>query len=260
MKKTFKFMSLMLAMLASLTTFVACGDDDEDDNNGNQPGTTTGITTNDLVGTWNMPGVQMAYTFTNDQLTVNQWGEEIYKGPYALKDGVLTYSEVSLKLVLLADKSVLVTKRTVENGDLIYEELDFIGIKQGKTVNLTAKDIEGTWFAPEQGRSDFQLGGVTVKGNTFDLIITMWGQRYTGTFTYVNGTMNLKYEKGYTSREPGTGYGTGPGNMNPQTLEATWSNFEEEYWTIPNEDMFFVASGNEAYGFIAGRPCIFKKQ
>ena len=254
-------MSLMLALLACTTTFVACGDDDEDDNNGNQQGTTTGITTNDLVGTWTMPGLQMSYTFTKDQLTINQWGEESYKGAYTLKDGVLNYSEVSNKLVMLADKSVIAVKRTVENGEDKYEELDFIGVKEGKTVNATAKEIEGVWRWPMHGEEDYNRAGLTVKGNTFDLIITPWGQRYTGTFTYVNGMMKLTIEKGYTSRTEGTGGGDMEGNLNPKTLVANWSELYEDYWTMhTGDEMFFVANGNEAYGFVVGLPAIFNKQ
>lgn len=255
--KKFQLMTL-LGLFVCVFTFIACGDDDEDDNNAV---TTIGITTNDLVGTWMMPGTQMSYTFTKELLTINQWGEENYKGAYTLKDGVLSYSEVSNKLVLLADKSVIVVLRNIEEGDLKYDDLDFIGIKQGKTVNATAKDIEGVWRWPMHGQKDYNRAGLTVKGNTFDLIITPWGQRYTGTFTYNNGMMKLTIDNGYTSREPGTGYGSMEGNMDPNTLEAEWSQLDKENWTMQSGDeMFFVANGNEAYGFIVGLPAIFNKK
>ena len=152
-------------------------------------------------------------------------------------------------------------KRTEKLDNLEYEELDFIGIKQGTTVNATAKDIEGTWRWPMHGQKDYNRAGLTVKGNTFDLIITPWGQRYTGTFTYTNGTMKLNIENGYTSREPGTGYGSMEGNMNPNTLEADWSELYTDHWTMQTGDeMFFIANGNEAFSFIVGLPAIFNKK
>jgi len=42
---------------------------------------------------------------------------------------------------------------------------------------------------------------------------------------------------------------------------ANWSELYEDHWTMhTGDEMFFVANGNEAYGFVVGLPAIFNKQ
>ena len=96
MKQT-KFWSLLAFCfcLAGALTFTACGDDDDNTpQTPDVPNTTTGITVDDLVGTWTLAGqdVNYTYTFTQTHLTIKDGTDLQFDGDYTLKDDVLTYN------------------------------------------------------------------------------------------------------------------------------------------------------------------------
>lgn len=295
MNKHFKLLSLFFGLMVATTGFVACGGDDDDDPPAPQPqeqkgGDETpktdsipnppaGITTDDLVGVWKISGMdeRTTYTFTKDKLTIASGDQVGFDGPYTLNDGVITYTTtyeyynqqtqknetreyvVSVKIDLLYDKSVLVWKVLQKNDNGDYYEFSHLMYKDGATINASVNDIQGTWHWYMYGDTEYVRAGLTIKDATFDLIITPWGQRYTGTFTYRNGYIILNTTNGYTSREAGTGDGWGEGNLDPITLEGQWSTLDRENWTIW-ERMPFIANGTEAYGIVANLSALFVKK
>ena len=278
MKQT-KFWSLLAFCfcLAGALTFTACGDDDDNTpQTPDVPNTTTGITVDDLVGTWTLAGqdVNYTYTFTQTHLTIKDGTDLQFDGDYTLKDDVLTYNTtadiynsetgkyestqvaVSQKLGLLYDKTVLVFKDLVKNDNEQYYEFSVFMYKQGATINAKLEDIQGTWHWYMHGDTTYVRTSLKIEGNKFDMVITPWGQRYTGTFTYTNGIMTLNTEKGYTSREEGSGDGWGEGDLDPETLEGTWKRLDD--WMIW-EKMPFIVNGTEAYGMVANLYALFYK-
>ena len=289
MKKVFRLTSMLLAMLACSATFVACGNgDDKDDttNNAGNPETPKvpeSISTADLIGQWTIPmqgNESTTYTFTQDKLTISYGQQVEYEGAYSLNGDEISYKtkrweydsqtgqqvekEVTetVKLVLLYNKSVMVWNTKYQNEDKTTYEMERLMFKKGATINATANDIKGAWYWYEPGNEKFISAALTIEGNKFDLIITHWGQRYTGTFTYQGGYMTLNVENGYTSREEHTGYGVGPERLNPETLEVDggWKTLDNEHWNWIWDEMPFIANGSEAYGLLAGRPVTFVKK
>lgn len=256
MKKTFKYMSMMLAMLACTTTFVACGDDDDDDNNGGG-----NVSSNaDLVGTWSSENA--TYVFTDNTLTIRQYGGQSFQGSYTINNGKITYIDSeqthTATVKLLYGKTIMVLKAEPDNPqDYSMDVMAEILFKQGATPNTPASDIQGTWDWYMGGQQDYIRTRLKIDGNKFDMIITPWGQRYTGTFTYQGGILKLNTEHGFTTREEGSGDGWGEGELDPTTLEGTWKTLDN--WMIW-EEMPFVADGSEAYGSVANLPAVFVKK
>lgn len=278
MKKTLKTLSLLLGFavcIAGSMTLASCGDDD--DNSVTIPNSSDNISTSDLVGTWNIAGQddQSTWVFTNDKLTITEWGTQQFDGPYTVNGDKITYrtkywkynpqtqqqeeveGDITVKIGLICDKAVLVLKSEVKNEQGTDYEFSYFMFKEGKNITATANDIQGTWDWYMHGDQTYVRTRLTISGNKFDMIITPWGQRYTGTFTYANGYITLNTEHGYTSREEGTGDGFGEGDIDPETLEGTWKNLNS--WNIW-EKMPFVANGNEAYGIVANLSALFYKK
>jgi len=268
--KKFSYLLLMLGLTFGLVTFTACGDDDDDDNNGSQNQGSSVITTNDLIGIWTVNSTDDSYVveFTKDKVMMKENGKVEYEGNYTYKDGVVSFSyeneTIQSVAGMLYNKSVLVFKSIMQTDMGNDEMLAFILFKQGKTVSATTNDIQGfwCWYEKFDGEEEIIRAALKIEGNNFDLIITPWGQRYVGTYTYRNGIIQLNVTNGYTSREEGTGNGVGWEGLNPYTLECdNWSALDKNSWTVDAvSNTPFIANGNEAYGFVANIPCIFQKK
>ena len=263
MKNYFKLMSLFLGMALCTTAFVACGSDD-DDNTSN--GGTSGGSVSNVIGTWE--DSFSTYTFTDKELTITTNEQLTFNGAYKIENGQLKYTQTvegrevvnTATIKLLYGMTVMVLKTVPDNpDDYSLSEVAQVLFKKGTTPNIPVSDIQGTWHWYMRGDTDYVRTGLTINGNKFDMIITPWGQRYTGTFTYSKGVMKLNTEHGYTSREAGTGYGSGEGSLDAKTLEGQWNTLDIEHWTIW-EEMPFIADGSEAYGWVAGLPAVFVKK
>jgi hypothetical protein len=125
----------------------------------------------------------------------------------------------------------------------------------------SGSDIQGNWYWYMDNDNNNIAGAMIIRNNEFDLIIGAWGQKYSGTYTYQSGVMKLHITKGRTSRAPHTGYGVGYGNMDPETLDATWSILDREYWDVEADmTMKFVVSGNQADSEFANRSIVYYKK
>lgn len=284
--KKFLSLSAFVFFLGVLSyMFVSCGDDEEN-GSANAPDSTA-----DLVGTWTSESEDftVTYVFTQDQMTINNGMSEEFSGSYTYKDGIVSYKTtvreynpdtqkneekvvtVNLRPQLLYDKNALVLMEKLDgqvtpSGEKIGEEYEIARVlyKQGRTLPLTARDIQGVWYLYLYGNKDYIRTAVTLNGDRFNLIITPWSQRYTGTFTYSNGYVEFKPERCYSARGE-DGQGIGEGNLNPKTLEADWYEVEAnpEFAPMAYRDglkMQFLPNGKEAYGIIANIPGVFYKQ
>ena len=260
---------LLASLFVAAFTLTACGDDDDSSNS--VPGGSS-FTTSDLVGTWSLKleNFTLSYIFTSTKVTVKSNDRVESEGTYTL-DGenlTVTTSELvynretqqneqqtvtqKMKVGMLYDKSVLIIKALADDEDnqTTFEVSNML-FKEGKTANTPSSDIQGTWDWYMHGNKDYIRTRITFEGNNFDMIITPWGQRYKGTFTYSGGYAKLTFKEGYTSRDEGTGYGLGEGELDPKTLEGTWYILDKENWIWTESTIPFIASGSEAYGSFA---------
>lgn len=234
------------------------------------------ITIDDLAGIWEDGGLgfddgyTMTFSYTNDNVLVKQNDEIVYQGQYTLENNVVSFviDGVTYKSAagLAGGKSVLVMKRVIEDLNRgTYEDLAFILVKKGKTVSTRKEDIQGQWvwwetYVDEETGETERDARISHKfdGNTMELILPAWGKKYVGTYTYENGFIHFEITEGYTSREPGTGYGVGEGDLDLSTLEGTWNTLYREHWEFDSLDGWFFVVGDEAYSFIM-MPCVCTK-
>ena len=201
-------------------------------------------------------------------VTIIDNGEETFRGEYSLNDGMITIplqQGVEFRSVpgLLYDHSVVVLKNMYKNDRGVGEQLGIILFKQGKTVTATSDDIQGFWcWYDDFAGEEIIRAAIKIEGERFELIITPWGERYVGAYSYQNGILHLNVTDGFTSREEHTGNGELWGRMDPKTLECDdWRVLDRDHWHADAvSENPFIANGEEAYGFIANIPSILKRK
>ncbi len=232
----------------------------------------TPITVENLIASeWEDGGLDFSngytMTFTAEQVTVMQGEEVAYQGSYTLEDNVVSFfmNGTTYKSFagLAGGGSVLIMKEIYDEGP---ENLGFVLVQKGKTISTKKEDIQGQWlwwdeYTDNEG-NDVKIVRLSYKfeGDNFEVIITPWGQRYTGTYTYENGIAKLSFQQGYTSREEGTGYGVGEGDLDPVTLECNWKPLYEEYWPMQDMEGPYFVVGDEACAILMmPSVCVRKK-
>ena len=229
------------------------------------------ITVSDLEGEWGDGSLGMSQgcsmVVNGNQLTIkSEEGAIMYDGSYTLQNGVVSFEMDGTTYQsapgLAAGKSVLILKEIYEGG---YQNLAYIFVKNGKTVSTSKEDIQGQWvwwetYVDEETGETERDARISHKfdGNTMELILPAWGKKYVGTYTYENGFIHFEITEGYTSREPGTGYGVGEGDLDLSTLEGNWHTLYREHWEFDSLDGLFFVVGDEAYSFIM-MPCVCTK-
>lgn len=269
MKKIFSFVAVAFCFCALTTTFISCGNDDDqkkDPNSETNVPNSDAVTKSDLIGTWTSNSTDFVYaaTFTADDVTLTENGQQTFKGQYTVENGVVKFG-VGLESApgLLYDKSVLIMKSISTDDRGRKETLGMILFKQGKEINIPKEDIQGQWCWYSVFINDEIIRtAIKFEGDNFELIITPWGERYVGTYVYSNGIIKLNVSDGYTSREEGTGNGELWGRLDPYTLECDdWRTLYRENWHVDAVSHTpFVANGSEAYGFIANIPTVLQKK
>lgn len=206
--------------------------------------------------------------FSPNMLMMAKQGDEVvYQGSYALEDNVVSFemNGTTYKSFagLAGGKSVLIMKEVSEEGN---ENFAFLLVQKDKPIITNKEEIQGQWvWWDEYLDSENQLvreARMSYKfdGDNCEMIPVAWGQKYTGTYTYENGIVNFVITNAYTSREEGTGYGFGPGDLDPITLECDWKPFYREYWSLDEslQGPFFVV-GDEAFAGLM-MPSICKRK
>ena len=233
-----------------------------------QPVTIQDLTTSE----WEDGGLGFSNDYTiffspNMMMMVKQGDDVIHQGSYTLEDNVVSFfmDGITYKSMpgLAGGQSVLIMKEVFEDGN---ENFAFLLVQKGKPVSTKKEDIQGQWVWWEEyldnDSNPVREARLSYKfeGDNFEVIITPWGQRYTGTYTYENGIAKLSFQQGYTSREAGTGYGVGEGDLDTVTLECNWKPLYEEYWPMQDMEGPFFVVGDEACAILMmPSVCVRKK-
>ncbi len=136
-------------------------------------------------------------------------------------------------------------------------------VKDSATCVSNVNDIQGKWYWMMGEEHPVARVIVNVNGTTGDVIITPWGERYTGTIRYEKGIIYMDNPTFTTTRyEDGEG---GWEHMNDADPEN--SPWRTPFGENPNHGAYegglsftFVADGNMAYGGIANLLATFQKQ
>ena len=239
------------------------------------------LTKADLIGTWEVKAQEesgensFSYSFTEDNLTVEQQGDVQFTAPYTFEDGILTYTVPATEwseaytetrnVSMLYDKSVLVLKyqETIEMMDENMEPVETtvdqaeVYINKVKQPDTSGAKLDGKWFCYHRGDEAEVRSGLWIDGDKAEFVIGAWATRMVGTYTYSNGILTLKPDAYYSGRsEDGSGFGYG--NIDPETLECSqWYQIENPGFP---ETFVFILNGNEAYSWYANLPCLYHKQ
>ncbi|MBR1792563.1 MAG: hypothetical protein IJ764_02880 [Bacteroidales bacterium] len=282
MKKFFCYFAAVALALGSLT-MSSCGKDDDENNNSTTQSDPVPSGVNDLVGTWTLESESFStvYTFTATHVTIEELQSHKTESDYTYANGVLTLTNPksyyyndnasegadswtvdpydigetrSVNVTLLQDKSVIVFRTHVPaDGDMLaYDEIDF-AYKVGKTIPFNPADLYGKWNWMMYGTDNIIRTTVTFIDKTFDLIITAWGQRYKGTFTYDNGYVIFHTEKYFEAAWEDRD------EFHPENANWIEEPLENAIYSNTLKMPFFV-NGNEAYANVANLPALFEKQ
>ena len=255
---------LLASLFVAAFTLAACGDD----NDSVTPPPAPEGDVSSIEGTWKSAFTGVTCVFSGDKFSIKESdGTLLNDGTYTLKDNVITFNytddgkavKATAKVTTLYQKQALVIKGNPDDGEgySIFEAAE-VFFKDGKAPTTSVNDIQGNWYW-YTGKTKNVRAAMFISGNKFEVIVGAWGVKYVGTYTYEGGTMKLNITNGYTSREPHTGYGLGYGNMDPETLDATWYVLDQEHWIFENE-IVFISAGSEAYGALANLPAVYYKE
>lgn len=195
----------------------------------------------DLVGKWYIQlkdaitgiGYLSDGTAQRYNRETQQW---VSAGTWSYENGLLTYKttdhEEKYDASLYNNNTVLTLKYAEE------ESGEVIGFyyKDGKISGSDASALQGTWDWFSFGKEAGPRIRFVFSGNAFDLIIPVWGDRYTGTFTYKDGYVTLFVDQCWTSRIP-------HGNADEETItydqesgqiNASWSTTVQDWEGVPH--------------------------
>lgn len=133
--------------------------------------------------------------------------------------------------------------------------------RKGANLPNDKSELQGTWYWYEYGEQDMVRVAVKFSDDEIDMIITPWGQRYTGKYTYKDGIVKIGETTFYTSRDK-SGYHDVINYTDPYKTE--WRTPEaDDYYQNRYPDGFsfpFVVDGKTAYSEFVGLSPIYKKQ
>lgn len=219
-------------------------------------------------GTFKLDGTLLTGTVTKSQSRHSNWVDGVYQGLSEWEDNEYYDSYGTVQVSLLRNGSLLVLESYMSGSDQMpgYEPEATFYFKKGAKLPSDKSEIQGTWYWYSLGMIDDDKSAVRVAvkfdGDNIDMVITPWGARYTGKYTYKDGIVKIGKTTFYTSREK-DGYG---GDMNYENPYATTT------WRIPGADDYyqngypdgfsfpFVVSGKKAYSRFVGLTPIYTKQ
>ena len=217
-------------------------------------------------GTFKLDGSILIGTVTKSQCRYANWVNGVNKGLTEWEDNEWYSSFDSLQVSLLRDGALLLLEANGTGSETQQHEgyASFFFRKGAKLPN-DKSELQGTWYWYSYGmiRDDAADVRVAVKidGDNIDMVITPWGARYTGKYTYKDGIVTIGKTTFYTSRDK-TGYGDVMNYEKP--FETKWRTPEpDDYYQNGYPDGFsfpFVVSGNTAYSMFVGLAPVYKKQ
>ncbi len=221
---------------------------------------------NRTEGTFKLEGSILIGTVTKSQHRYTQWVNGVNQGLSDWQNNGAYESFDSVQVSLLRDGGLLVLETEYRISDQVSESYAAFYFKKGSSLPSDNSEIQGTWYWFSWGMVEDNEWAVRVavkfEGDDVDMVITPWGARYTGKYTYKDGIVTIGKTTFYTSREK-DGYG---GDMNYANPYATTT------WRIPDADDYyqnsypngfsfpFIVSGNKAYSNFVGLTPIYIKQ
>ena len=231
----------------------------------------TALTKADLVGTWNvyLNGAPVTFTFTDSKLQID--GTDVENGgAYTFENERVAYryegEDVSFNVEMIHNKTVILAISIIPASQSYSGEEErqtSFGYREGATIPVTASDIQGKWYWQSEHGFVGARAVLILDGDKFDLIITPWGERHIGTFTYQNGYIHLTPEESFTSRYDDSDH------INIENPEATpWKHPGEPgvdgdpiYFSNPGDDVIpFIPNGTKAYSELANLQVEYTKQ
>lgn len=234
---------------------------------------TDDVTKADLIGSWKvyLNGAPVNFTFTDTKLQIG--GVDVDNdGAYTIENSRIAYrldgEDVSFNVEMIHNKTVMLAI-TIIPANQSYsgeeERQTSFGYREGATIPVTASDIQGKWYWKSAHGFVGARAVLILDGNNFDLTITPWAERHTGTFTYENGYIHLTPEHSYTCRtdegdmideeHPENSQWRVPGSLGPDDYYST------VYFGNPGDDVIpFIPNGTEAYGELANLQVTYYKQ
>jgi hypothetical protein len=236
------------------------------------------ITSEDFTNTW---------VFTSNQLTIETgWGKT--EGTYTVENGTIIFTIVNAWSVdyVLDDEgyfvpggwktreledhekipmcfqakiiyggSVLIINYTINENDLPArtpentEDISILLYKKGGSISPDTAPIQGVWHWYEYSTNQTEIRArIIFDGNSFELIITPWSEKYVGSYTYRDGYITCTIDNSYSAYNPETS----EGEVDPVTLEATWYLTQKEQSSFSEGLSFpFVVDGDVAYSILA---------
>lgn len=169
-----------------------------------------------------------------------------------------TPSVYKVKMLYEGDAMILEQTRDDEVADIPF-------VKDGASKLPDIQAIQGKWYWKMYNNPQVARAVVIINGNIGEVIITPYGERYTGTIRYENGLVYLENPTFYTTRY-----------NDPQEPEI-WDHInaqrpEDSPWRIPQGQgsygansyeylIFpFIVEGNKAYATMANLMSVFEKQ
>ncbi len=234
-----------------------------------------------LIGTWNFIGEQITNVLTVTKTTLKYVSiyegsaneEVLMNGNYEFNNGFIFFTNQNgvtekLKPSLLADNNVLVLRSYYTYQDSTGNEIEAsdidnfeLFVKQNAKLNYSVNDLQGTWIWHFHGNQEIVRSALILKDNTFDMIIPIWGQRMTGTFTYNNGYIDFKVTNGYVRHN--YEYDESLGAMNSGWINVKDADPNDYNLDLPFGERFsrpFIPQGNVAYSNLANLPVYYEKQ
>ena len=275
MKKILSFVAVAFCFCMLTTTFISCGDDKSDDPTppapAPAPSPAPAVTKADLIGSWKvyLNGAPVKFSFTDTQLKINDTDVDD-NGAYTFENERLFYrfngEDVSFNVEMIHNKTVILAISIIPASQSYSGEEErqtSFGYREGATIPVTASDIQGKWYWQSEHGFVGARAVLILDGDKFDLIITPWGERHIGTFTYQNGYIHLTPEESFTSRYDDSDH------INIENPEATpWKHPGEPgvygdpiYFSNPGDDVIpFIPNGIKAYGELANLQVEYTKK
>ena len=172
-----------------------------------------------LAGTWYMILSNDIDTIvmTDDMLYVERGDQKVEAKYHCTSNGEFTLSNVKVwnwnygteswaesessaqhqipetATVELLDNGAVLILRYDNPSIQLYNQWDLF-YNADKTVTSDLSKAQGRWFWINEDADNAIRAAITIEGNNYDLVITAWGSRYTGTLTYENGALTLTVE------------------------------------------------------------------
>ncbi len=267
---------LLASLFVGAMTFTSCGDDKSDDPTPPAPAPSpapAAVTKADLIGSWKvyLNGAPVKFSFTDTQLKINDTDVDD-NGAYTFENERLFYrfngEDVSFNVEMIHNKTVILAISIIPASQSYSGEEErqtSFGYREGATIPVTASDIQGKWYWQSEHGFVGARAVLILNGNQFDLTITPWAERHTGTFTYVNGYIHLTPEHSYICRtdagdlideaHPENSQWRVPGSLGPDDY------YSPSYFGNPGDDVIpFIPNGTKAYSELANLQVEYTKQ